>query len=399
MKNLGVINLNLYPLSSNIQSIINKHTVEVPITFLNMNNIKEEIKNFNISGLVIFADQYTDNLDIILSLFISYVGPLSDLVLIISDNPSINFITNVFEFGINNIQSSSFFHIAFKNLKETWQYISQDLDSLEHLILSSIPSIKSGKPALIKRVLEALEMYSDYDYIGVYCKALCLEALGEFKKAIQTYELSMSLNPFFMPNANALSECLLNCGQTTKAIKILQNLDVKNPYFVTRKANLAIAAIAINDLKSAREYFQQSLDLSNEHPKMIEAKIQFLLKNGKNTEAFKLLDNITEAGVLFCSLINNLSIQLSLKGKIRESLALYQKIYNIVRSELKYKISINAALACYRANIYDQALYFLDQAQRDYGSKLDKITKIKEEILKAKMIRLKENLKDIKKAV
>lgn len=76
--------------------------------------------------------------------------------------------------------------------------------------------------------------------------------------------------------------------------------------------------------------------------------------------------------------------KLSQAGKGKSALALYTKAHKVVRPELRYKISMNAALACYRLADFDAALAWLDRCEKEYGSAYEKLVKIRKAVLAAK---------------
>jgi hypothetical protein len=118
---------------------------------------------------------------------------------------------------------------------------------------------------------------------------------------------------------------------------------------------------------------------------VLEARAQVLLCTGKIGEAFKLMDDMSEVGPFFAAKMNELGIQLSQAGKGKSALALYQKAHKIVRPELRYKISLNAALACRRLKAWDLALKYLTRCQKEYGASFSKIDKIRESIEAARV--------------
>jgi tetratricopeptide (TPR) repeat protein len=101
---------------------------------------------------------------------------------------------------------------------------------------------------------------------------------------------------------------------------------------------------------------------------LIETRAQICLGTGKIGEAFQLMDQMSEVGPFFAAKLNELGIRLSQAGKGKSALALYQKAHKIVRSELKYKISLNAALACRRLQEFDMALKYIIRCRKEYGS-------------------------------
>jgi tetratricopeptide (TPR) repeat protein len=97
-----------------------------------------------------------------------------------------------------------------------------------------------------------------------------------------------------------------------------------------------------------------------------------------------MMDSLSDAGPMFAAKLNEVGVKLSQAGKAKSALVLYQKAHKIVRNELKYKLSMNAALACHRLGDYDLALKFLARCQKEYGSSFPKLEKIRGAVTSAK---------------
>jgi len=94
------------------------------------------------------------------------------------------------------------------------------------------------------------------------------------------------------------------------------------------------------------------------------------------------MDQMSNVGPFFAAKLNDMGIKLSQAGKGKSALALYQKAHKVVRADLKYKISLNAALACRRLGEYDMGLKYVARCAKEYGSMYPKLAKIKETMLK-----------------
>lgn len=98
----------------------------------------------------------------------------------------------------------------------------------------------------------------------------------------------------------------------------------------------------------------------------------------------KHLDELENVGPLFAAKLNDLGVQLSRAGKGNSALALYKKAHKIVRPNLRYKISLNASLACRRMKAYDLALKYAQRCKAEYGESFEKLDKIFAAIMKEK---------------
>jgi nucleotidyltransferase/DNA polymerase involved in DNA repair len=97
------------------------------------------------------------------------------------------------------------------------------------------------------------------------------------------------------------------------------------------------------------------------------------------------MDQMSGVGPFFAAKLNDLGIKLSQAGKGKSALALYQKAHRVVREDLRYKITLNAALACRRLQDFDMALKYVARCAKEYGSMFPKLVKIKETLMKEKL--------------
>jgi tetratricopeptide (TPR) repeat protein len=89
-----------------------------------------------------------------------------------------------------------------------------------------------------------------------------------------------------------------------------------------------------------------------------------------------------DVGPYFAAKLNDLGIKLSQAGKGKSALSLYNKAHKVVRPELKYKISLNSALACRKLGEYEAGLKYVARCAKEFGSMYPKLQKIKETMLK-----------------
>ncbi len=225
---------------------------------------------------------------------------------------------------------------------------------------------------------------AEYDYRIAYAKGKAAEATGDYNSAAAAYDQSRQMNKMFRPSSASLGESLLITGKVDDALEVFKTLEKTNPYDVERKANIAAAYIEKGDFASAQRYVEAAAKMAPGNSRVLEAQAQVLLCTGKVADAFKLMDNMSDVGPFFAAKLNELGIQLSQTGKGKSALALYQKAHKIVRPELRYKISMNAALACRRLREWDMALKYVARCEREYGSALPKLDKIKEAVIAAK---------------
>ena len=323
----------------------------------------------------------------LLDLFREKIGAIPHFQAIVCDEPSPFFITDAYEFGIETFFSRDRWVDDIVEFIERVNEHLNDADSFEEKTLRLNRLIASGDQMGIIEAERQFEEGSDYDYIAAFSKGNALQAVGRYSEASEAFKSSQKLNKYFRPASSLLGESLLITGKTDEAISVFEKLEKSNPRNVERKASLVSAYLEKGEVDKAMEFVKEAQDLDPDHCKVAEAQAQVFLAQGKINDAFKLMDKLHEVGPFFAAKLNEMGIKLSQLGKGKSSLALYAKAHKVVRAELRYKVSLNAALACYRLQDFQKALKYLERSEHEYGGYYEKIEKIR----KAVMIGIKKN--------
>ncbi len=329
---------------------------------------------------VIFAADISGDVQAVLKSFQSNVGCIAEFQAVVCDEPSPAFIAGVFEFGLEQFfAAASWLADAALMAREAVRLVTNTATA-EFKTVTLTRAIRSADQAAIGRAEEALGDLADHDYRVAFAKGKAAEATGQYERASTVYAGARAMNKMFRPSAASLGETLLVTGRVDEALKVLAGLERTNPFDVERKANLAAAYVEKGDFETAMKYVEQAAKLAPGNSRVLEARAQVLLCTGKIGDAFKLMDDMSEVGPFFAAKLNELGIQLSQAGKGKSALALYQKAHRIVRPELRYKISLNAALACRRLKAWDMALKLITRCEKEYGGAFPKLVKIRESI-------------------
>jgi tetratricopeptide (TPR) repeat protein len=361
--------------------------LDLPVKVSFAGNVDEAqilLNNGGILNLVIFSDQNSGDVQLLLKSFQSNVGCIADFQAIVCSDPSAAYMAGVFEFGVEQFFALETWAEEMAAMIRKTTATLADPSSAESRTVALSRSIRSADQAAIQRAAKDINDLAEYDYRAAYAKGKACEATGDYDGAANSYKQSSSMNKMFRPGKSSLGETLLVTGRIDEALELFRNLEKTNPYDVERKANIAAAYIEKGDFESANRYVEIAEKIAPNNSRVLEAKAQVLLCTGKVGEAFKLMDGMSEVGPFFAAKLNELGIQLSQSGKGKSALALYQKAHKIVRPELKYKISMNAALACRRLQAWDMALKYLARCEKEFGSSFPKLQKIKESIMQVK---------------
>ena len=357
--------------------------LSLEVSYSNGEDVFPMLSTGDVVGMVVFCQEPSQNLFAILELFKKNVGAFPEFQVIVCDEPSPILMTQVYEWGIETFWNYETW--AEKAAHLTTQIVStlNDEESSEGKIFDLNQSILTGNQERIIESEAAIEEHAEYDYLAAYSRGKALQATGRYNEAVEAFESAKGMNKKFRPSVSGIGENLLVLGRTDEAIEIFKDLEKVNKRNVDRKANLASAYIAKGDLSTAKAYLKEAHKLNPKHPRIAETKAQYLLSTGKIGEAFKVMDNLQDVGPFFAAKLNEMGIKLSQKGKGKSALALYKKAHKIVRPELKYKISMNAALACYRLGMLDMSMKYLIRTEKEFGKSLPKVDKIKGAVKKA----------------
>ncbi|MBF0441535.1 MAG: hypothetical protein HQK54_06495 [Oligoflexales bacterium] len=305
------------------------------------------------------------------------VGPLPHFQAIICSDPDPFFLSDIDEYGIENVFSEEDWPYSLQQMLMNIESILQDEESSESKIIKINSAIKKGNKENIKKAKDYIGEYDQYDFLAAYTKGSVLNVMGKYEEATEAFKSSHRLNKSFKPTAVALSENLLILGKIDEAIVLLERLNKQNPRSLIRKTQLVAAYIEKGDTEKACQYLKEAIDLEPSNPKILEIKAQLLMDQGNYKEAFLLMDKMSNVGPYFASKLNNLGIRLSNSEKRKSALFIYEKAHKIVRDDLKFKVSLNAALACYKMEDFTLALKYLERSEREFGGPFEKAEKIR----------------------
>ena len=372
-----LVDINNDGLVDTWQGQIGATELAIPVNYTNLDDVVPMLETGNVVAMILFAREASQDVFNILELFKRNVGAISNFQAIVCDDPQPIFMTQVFEYGIENFFSTNGWVGQCSQFLNEIRDLLADNESPESKVIELNRSMLSGDQTKIIESEAQLKAMADYDFLAAYSQGTALQAVGRFNEAVDAFRKSQGLNKLFRPTVSGIGENLLVLGRTDEAIKIFKDMEKLNKRSVDRKASLASAYMEKGDVTTAKKYLLEAEALNPGHPRIAETKAQLLLSQGKIKEAFAQMDNLHDVGPFFAAKLNEMGIRLSQKGKGKSALALYKKAHRIVRVELKHKISLNAALACYRLKEFQMALKYLSRAEKEYGQPLEKAGKIR----------------------
>ena len=359
-------------------------SMDVPFKVLFAANAEEATAIINssmVAPLVIHAKDMSPVLQEILRAYQGAFGPMSDFQVIVNSDPSPQFMASVFEFAFEQFAAEDSWLADVGALCRAAQEKLDDTESAEYKTMKLVMSVRSADADQINEAKAAMGDLASYDFRAAYASGKASEASGNYDEAIANYRNATGMNKLFRPVSTSLGEACLITGKVDEAIAIFQKLDRSNPRDVDRKANLAASFVEKGDFETAAKYVAEAESLDPGSSRVAEIKAHVLLSQGKLGEAFAMMDKMSNVGPFFAAKLNDMGIKLSQAGKGKSALALYQKAHKVVRPDLRYKISLNAALACRRLGEYDMGLKYVARCAKEYGSLYTKLARVKETML------------------
>lgn len=327
-------------------------------------------------GLVVAAQEFSPEVENAYRQYQQIVGCLPEFLALICDEPSPRFVVSIFEFGIENIIRKEHIVDRFETLAQVIKTTLSDESTPEFHAINLALGLKTSNQALIQNAGTAMKAIAGDDYRAAYVAGRALEAQGVYGEAEQAYKLAFGINKMFRPGSSSLAEALMVTGKVDEAVAILERMEKSNPRDISRKSTLIAAYTEQGQTDKAAKALAEAAAIAPDHPKLVEAKVNIMLAEGKIAEAFNLMPQMENAGVLFASRLNDMGIRLSKEGKAKQALALYNKAHKIVRQDLRYKLSMNCALACRRLGDFEMALKYLARCKKEFGKSFDKLDQI-----------------------
>lgn len=332
-----------------------------------------------ILGTVVFADSMSNELQQYLEYYTQKVGFIPDSILIVNSAPSPQFMMALFEFGIEQFTTPSQWVEAFSSQQTDLKELLKDEDSATFINFELAKIIKMNDQKKLKEFSVKIKPLVSQDYAIAYAYALSLDVLGRYADSVVSFSQASSMNKMSRTAQSSHAQSLLLTGKTDESIEIFEKMEKSNPSNSERKSLLAFAYIDKGDLEGARKYISDAEAVSSSN-RFEEVRVYMLIAENKIKEALELMDNLQDVGPLFTSKLNALGIKLSRNNKGKIAILLYKKAHKIVRPDLKYKISLNAALACRRLSDNETALKYIARCKKEYGGSFDKVERIERDI-------------------
>ena len=351
-----------------------------PLNILICTNLAKAIKileDYDVISLVIFCNSYSKVCETIIEAFQTKIASIPHFQVIVCNELEPFDLANFHEWGIETF-------INYENWTlELSEILRKNLDlylkegSIEFIHVKANKAIQTANHVEMIRAEKLFAKTAHYNYISAYTRGIILASLGLYSQAIRAFEQANRLNEYFRPSIINLCLYLTVKGNYNEALQILRDSEKKNKKNIYSLLLLVICYCekkAFDLVELTLKKMELIDQMSNYY---IEATIYLLLCQKKLKLAFQMINQLEAMGPLLAIKFNNIGVQLSQSGRSKSALILYKKIHLIVNQNMKYKISLNAALACKRTGQYPLALSYLDRCQKEYGKTFPKLEKIR----------------------
>lgn len=342
----------------------------------------EILENDEVCTLVIFAEKATEDLEQILAAFQQNVGYLPEFQALVCEEPDPWFLARIFEYGIDRLISRSDWVCGATGFLEECSQLLADPKSPEAKTIRLSRSIRSGKEEEIDLALRDLQEVESYDYRAAYAKAVALESKNDLSGATESFRKATEMNRFARQAVVGYANTLLQGGDIDKARVVLEQLEKTNPRSPRIKAQLAIAFSDLGMKDKAAEYLKKAAAIADgENRDLAYAKVKILFNEEKFEEAVNGIGFLEDLGQQEVSFLIRMGLRLGRKNNKELATLLYRKAHRAVLEDLKYRVSLHAALAAYQSKENDLALVYLDRAQSEVGAKIDELESIRTSIM------------------
>ncbi len=342
----------------------------------------EIICRLPVAVLVVAPNAKMLGLDQVLRTYQDLVGCFTDFQAIVSDDPSPKTLAHFYEFGVDQIFTKQSWQEDLEKLMRETTRVLADEESFETKALLITSQMKHSRFVEAERS-ESLLGKEDFDYRSAFTRGRIRERAGDYNGASQAFEKARKLNQQFLPSSSKLAETFLVLGKLDEAIEIFEDLEKKNLDFPDRKAILATAYFAKGNSAKGLELITAAESVDPSSPFIKQARCFAALESKDYKEAFKHLDGLSQLGLFMAQRLNNAGIELVRENRVEEALELYKIAHEAVDPSIRYKIDINAALACFKIGQFQTALQHLECCRQDHGRTFDKLERIRKNVLHA----------------
>jgi tetratricopeptide (TPR) repeat protein len=343
--------------------------------------VLERLENGEVGAMVVFANKNSTELEMVLDGFQKLVGCLPDHQAAICDEPQPMFLAHLLEFGIDTILPTNDWPTHASAFIRSVETDLRNPDSLERRIMKLTRALIEALPDVPAHVTGELKDMAHYDFRAAVTHGRAMIASDRLAQAEQSLAQASQINKGFKPASRTFADILMEFGRFREAASIFEQLCRQNPESSVNNSSLALAHLALGNLKDAAALIDQAGKLDKNSTGYKEALAQLRLTEKRFSEASDIIRSMKNCSTRFVNSLNKFGIDMSQQGFSDRALELFNLAHQVCHPRDAHKVSINAAIACLGLDLPYKALDYIRQCEQEYGGcfpKLDKLRLIAE---------------------
>ena len=241
--------------------------------------------------------------------------------------------------------------------------------------------LREGKTKSIKKIAQMLEPFEAFDFFAAHHRSIALQAISDYKGSFASNNKALDLHPTYRPAMFEKLQNLIILNKPQKAYQEANRMTEMGSNSLQKKMFVIYINADLFKFEKAKEKLNElrgMISRANE----LELQLYLLFSQEKIETALSLIEKLPHIGPILFSKINSVGIKLSNEKKGDVALTIYKKIHAHVVKELKYKVSLNAAITAYKMTKFELAIKYAKRCEQELGEKNDKAEKIKQVSLK-----------------
>ncbi len=365
------------------QALFPVENYKIPLNFaLNEAEAKATLRAKQIISLVLLPSQTKEESYRIFHDFNEVVGPFSAFQLVLCEDQDMDLMKVCNEFGIDQFSTKNQIKDKMSSVIEEAISILSDATSAERKAFDlNRLVIQKADANNIKIATESMQEEAAYDFRAAFSAGKACQATGDQVNAEKFFRVSSKVNQHFRPAQSKLADSLSEQGKFEEAAQLYGKLSkVSTMAQNFGKQEITVIAKSGNAEKALEKIKElQAKGLMSES-EQYEMQVVVALEAGDDAKALEAMGHLQESTGEFATSLNRRAISLMDKKENSKAIQLFEKAHSVVKKNLKYKISLNAAIALARSRDWQLALNMIERSMQEFGKPYDKAAQLKQKI-------------------
>ena len=222
--------------------------------------------------------------------------------------------------------------VSAENLYRKLLYLTDNADAANLLgcLLMGREEFQEAETLIKKAIKLKPSIYFFHYHLGLlYCKQYL------WNKAIEAFEMALSLNPDHLESMNNLGVAFTKIGNIESAIKILKKALVINPNHGESCNNIATSYMMIGDIDNAHHYYTQAIKNVPKKPEFHKNIAAVYRKRNQLDQAELHLSLALKYAPGYIQALNDYGVILKDQGKNNQAYKIFCKLIDLDRKFLE----------------------------------------------------------------